>query len=65
MDGFAAIRAIWERSVPALSLIPLLFALLIGFHQATRQYLARLLGVGGKASPTSDDAGRPTSATTD
>lgn len=43
-DRFAAIRAIGERSVPAISFIPLILALIVSFHKETKKYIAQLFG---------------------
>jgi len=45
-DRFAAIRAIGEKSVPAISFIPLLLALIFSFHRETKRYVAQLFGRG-------------------
>jgi serine/threonine-protein kinase len=59
-DRFAAIRAIGERSVPAISFIPLILALIVSFHKETKKYVAQLFGRGdGTAAGPPPPPGAP------
>lgn len=51
-DRFAAIRAIGEKSVPAISFIPLILALIVSFHREVKKYLGQLFGRDDGPSPT-------------
>ena len=43
-DRFATIRAVGERTVPMISFIPAILALVLSFHKEVRRYLGRLFG---------------------
>jgi hypothetical protein len=54
-DRFATIRAIGEHSVPAISFIPAILALVLSFHKEARRYLGQLVGGGrDESTPRSD-----------
>jgi hypothetical protein len=57
-DRFATIRSIGERSVPAISFIPLLLTLISGFHKDIRRFIAGLFG--RRADPPPSDPPAPT-----
>jgi hypothetical protein len=50
-DRFATLRAIGERSVPAISFIPAILALVLSFHKEARRYVGQLLGGGDEPPP--------------
>jgi tRNA A-37 threonylcarbamoyl transferase component Bud32 len=58
-DRFAAIRAIGEKSVPAISFIPLILALIVSFHREVKKYVGQLFGRDGGPSPTVQPEGPP------
>jgi tRNA A-37 threonylcarbamoyl transferase component Bud32 len=64
-DRFAAARAIGERSVPAISFIPLLLSLVLSFHKEMKKYIAQLFGRGQprpSSQPDADPAPEPKSS---
>ena len=50
-DRLAVIRAIGEKSVPAISFIPLFLALIFSFHREMKKYVGQLFGRDGAPSP--------------
>jgi hypothetical protein len=56
-DRFATIRSIGERSVPAISFIPAILALVLSFHKEARRYVGQLFGGSNESGPPGEPPG--------